>query len=35
MAVIHDRWFTRGFTRYLIFGANGQVYENPEPIFKH
>ena len=34
VAVTHDRWFTRGFTRYLIFGANGQVYESPEPIFE-
>ena len=35
LVVTHDRWFTRGFTRYLIFGANGQVYESPEPIFEH
>ena len=35
VAVTHDRWFTRGFTRYLIFGANGQVYESPKPIFEH
>ena len=35
ISVTHDRWFTRGFTRYLIFGANGQVYESPEPIFEH
>ncbi|CAB4654247.1 MAG: ATP-binding cassette domain-containing protein [Actinobacteria bacterium] len=35
VAVTHDRWFTRGFTRYLIFGANGQVYESPEPVFEH
>lgn len=35
VAVTHDRWFTRGFTRYLIFGANGQVYQSPEPIFEH
>ena len=35
LAVTHDRWFTRGFTRYLIFGANGQVYESPEPVFEH
>jgi ATPase subunit of ABC transporter with duplicated ATPase domains len=35
VSVTHDRWFTRGFTRFLIFGANGQVYENPEPIFDH
>lgn len=35
VSVTHDRWFTRGFTRYLIFGANGKVYESPEPIFEH
>ena len=35
LSVTHDRWFTRGFTRFLIFGANGQVYESPEPIFDH
>ena len=35
LTVTHDRWFTRGFTRFLIFGANGQVYESPEPIFDH
>jgi ATPase subunit of ABC transporter with duplicated ATPase domains len=35
LSVTHDRWFTRGFTRFLVFGANGQVYESPEPIFDH
>ena len=35
LSVTHDRWFTRGFTRFLIFGANGQVYESPEPVFDH
>jgi ATPase subunit of ABC transporter with duplicated ATPase domains len=35
VAVTHDRWFTRGFTRYLIFGVDGQVYESPEPIFEY
>jgi ATPase subunit of ABC transporter with duplicated ATPase domains len=35
MAVTHDRWFTRSFTRFLVFGANGRVYESPEPIFDH
>ena len=33
LSVTHDRWFTRGFNRFLIFGANGQVYESPEPVF--
>lgn len=34
-AVTHDRWFSRGFTRYLIFGANGQVFESPTPVWEH
>ena len=33
LAVTHDRWFTRGFNRFLVFGADGQVYESPEPVF--
>ena len=32
MAVTHDRWFTRGFTRFLIFGSDGRVFESPEPV---
>ena len=35
IAVTHDRWFARGFTRFLIFGAEGQVYESPEPVWTH
>jgi len=35
IAVTHDRWFARGFTRFLIFGAEGQVYESPEPVWSH
>jgi ATPase subunit of ABC transporter with duplicated ATPase domains len=35
MSVTHDRWFSRGFTRFLVFGANGQVYESSEAIFDH
>ncbi|MBU6352885.1 MAG: ATP-binding cassette domain-containing protein [Actinomycetales bacterium] len=35
VAVTHDRWFARGFTRFLIFGAEGQVYESPEPVWTH
>ena len=34
-AVTHDRWFARGFTRFLIFGADGRVYESPDPIWEH
>ena len=35
MSVTHDRWFSRGFTRFLVFGANVQVYESSEAIFDH
>ena len=35
ITVTHDRWFTRGFTRFLNFGNDGRVYETPEPIFEH
>lgn len=33
VAVTHDRWFTRGFDRFLIFGSSGEVRESPEPIW--
>jgi len=33
LAVTHDRWFARSFDRYLVFGADGQVYEAPEPVW--
>jgi ATPase subunit of ABC transporter with duplicated ATPase domains len=33
VAVTHDRWFARTFDRFLVFGAGGQVYEAPEPVF--
>jgi len=33
LAVTHDRWFARGFDRFLIFGADGGVYEAPEPVW--
>ena len=35
LAVTHDRWFTRGFDRYLIFPENGQVYEAKEPVWDY
>jgi len=35
LAVTHDRWFTRGFDRYLIFPANGAVYEAQEPVWDY
>lgn len=33
LAVTHDRWFARSFDRYLVFGADGSVYESPEPVW--
>ncbi|NNG39059.1 ABC-F family ATP-binding cassette domain-containing protein [Flexivirga sp. ID2601S] len=33
VAVTHDRWFARGFDRYLVFGADGRVRETPEPVW--
>jgi ATPase subunit of ABC transporter with duplicated ATPase domains len=33
LAVTHDRWFARGFDRFLVFGADGRVYEAPEPVW--
>lgn len=33
VAVTHDRWFARGFDRYLVFGADGAVYETDEPVW--
>jgi ATPase subunit of ABC transporter with duplicated ATPase domains len=33
LAVTHDRWFARSLDRFLIFGADGAVYESDEPVF--
>ena len=33
VAVTHDRWFARSFDRFLVFGADGRVYESSEPVF--
>jgi ATPase subunit of ABC transporter with duplicated ATPase domains len=33
LAVTHDRWFARSLDRYLVFGADGRVYESDEPVF--
>jgi ATPase subunit of ABC transporter with duplicated ATPase domains len=33
LAVTHDRWFARGFDRFLVFGEDGSVYESPEPVW--
>ena len=33
LAVTHDRWFARGFDRFLIFGSDGEVYESDRPVW--
>jgi ATPase subunit of ABC transporter with duplicated ATPase domains len=33
VAVTHDRWFARGFDRFLVFGADGEVYVSDEPVW--
>nr|WP_157345068.1 ATP-binding cassette domain-containing protein [Nocardioides sp. MAH-18] len=33
LAVTHDRWFARGFDRFLVYGADGSVYESDEPVW--
>ncbi|MCR6492255.1 ATP-binding cassette domain-containing protein [Cellulomonas sp. P24] len=33
LAVTHDRWFARGFDRFLVFGADGEVVETPEAVW--
>jgi sulfate-transporting ATPase len=33
IAVTHDRWFTRSFDRFVLFGGGGEVVEVPEPVW--
>jgi ATPase subunit of ABC transporter with duplicated ATPase domains len=33
LAVTHDRWFARSFDRFLVFGADGNVYESDGPVW--
>jgi ATPase subunit of ABC transporter with duplicated ATPase domains len=33
LAVTHDRWFARSFDRFLVFGADGAVYESDTPVW--
>ncbi len=33
LAVTHDRWFARGFDRFLVYGADGEVYESSGPVW--
>jgi hypothetical protein len=31
--VTHDRWFARGFDRFLVFRSDGAVEEADEPVW--
>jgi ATPase subunit of ABC transporter with duplicated ATPase domains len=33
LAVTHDRWFARGFDRFLVYGSDGSVFEPAEPVW--
>ncbi len=33
LAVTHDRWFARGFDRFLVFSADGRLVDSPEPVW--
>ena len=33
LAASHDRWFARSFDRFVVFGADGAVYEAPGPVW--
>jgi ATPase subunit of ABC transporter with duplicated ATPase domains len=33
VAVTHDRWFARGFDRFLVYGADGAVRETDGPVW--
>ncbi|MFF0745352.1 ABC-F family ATP-binding cassette domain-containing protein [Streptomyces sp. NPDC004111] len=33
VSVTHDRWFAKGFDRFLVFGEDGRVREAPEPVW--
>ena len=33
IVVSHDRWFLRGFDRFLVFGRDAKVTEHLEPVF--
>ncbi len=33
LAVTHDRWFARGFDRFVVVGGDGRVREVPEPVW--
>ncbi|WP_199863429.1 MULTISPECIES: ATP-binding cassette domain-containing protein [unclassified Streptomyces] len=33
LAVTHDRWFSKSFDRFLVFGSDGVVRETTEPVW--
>ncbi|MEV0392447.1 ABC-F family ATP-binding cassette domain-containing protein [Polymorphospora rubra] len=33
LAVTHDRWFAADFDRYLVFGADGRIYESADAVW--
>jgi ATPase subunit of ABC transporter with duplicated ATPase domains len=33
VAVTHDRWFAKGFDRFLFFGQDGSVFQSDEPVW--
>jgi ATPase subunit of ABC transporter with duplicated ATPase domains len=33
LVVTHDRWFARSLDRFLVFGADGRVYESTDPVW--
>ncbi|WP_265520655.1 ABC-F family ATP-binding cassette domain-containing protein [Oerskovia flava] len=33
VAVTHDRWFARGFDRFLVLGGDGEVVWSTEPVW--
>ncbi len=33
LTVTHDRWFARAMDRFLVFGADGEVYASDEPVW--
>lgn len=35
IAVTHDRWFAKGFDRFIHYDANGNVTETPTPIWEN
>lgn len=33
LAVTHDRWLAKSFDRFLVFGADGRVFESEAPVW--